>query len=121
MCWVIILYINIMENIMKFFKDNYELDNTISMDEDDPLVVSMENEFKGFLLENGYPVKSVYSDYFDGIIHCMNFKLENKTIKLSHDDDGIPCVDICDSNDDIIYTIRPKEEVDLHNFVKDLG
>ena len=26
-----------------------------------------------------------------------------------------------DSNDDIIYTIRPKEEVDLHNFVKDLG
>ena len=42
-----------MENIMKFFKDNYELDNTISMDEDDPLVVSMENEFKGFLQENG--------------------------------------------------------------------
>ena len=29
--------------------------------------------------------------------------------------------DVCDSNDDIIYTIRPKEEVDLHNFVKDLG
>lgn len=110
-----------MENIMKFFKDNYELDNTISMDEDDPLVVSMENEFKGFLQENGYTVKSVYSDYFDGIIQYMNFKLENKTIKLSHDDDGIPCIDVCDSNDDIIYTIRPKEEVDLHNFVKDLG
>ena len=111
-----------MENIMKFFKDNYELDNTISMDEDDPLVVSMENEFKGFLQENGYIVKSVYSDYFDGLIHNMNFELENnKEIRITHDDDGIPCIDICGSEGDIIFTVRPKEEVDLHNFVKDLG
>ena len=33
----------------------------------------------------------------------------------------IPCIDICGSEGDIIFTVRPKEEVDLHNFVKDLG
>ena len=50
------IFISECKEIMKFqnckflaFKDNDELDNTISRDEDDPLVVSMENEFKGFL------------------------------------------------------------------------
>ena len=42
-------------------------------------------------------------------------------IRITHDDYGIPCIDICGSEGDIIFTVRPKEEVDLHNFVKDLG
>ena len=111
-----------MENIMKFFKDNYELDESIPMDQDDPLVISMENEFKGFLEKNGYKVKRVYSDY-EYHINTMSFYLESSKwyIRLTYDDDGIPCIDICGSEGDIIFTVRPKEEVDLHNFVKDLG
>ena len=72
---------------MKFFKDNYELDKSIPMDQDDPLVISMENEFKGFLEENGYKVKNVYSDY-EYHINTMSFDLENnKEIRITHDDD----------------------------------
>ena len=51
----------------------------------------------------------------------MSFDLENnKEIRITHDDDGIPCIDIVIDRD-IIFTVRPKEEVDLHNFVRDLG
>ena len=32
-----------MENLMKFFSNDYELDSSISMDETDPLVQKMEN------------------------------------------------------------------------------
>ena len=34
-----------MENIIKFFKETYELDSSIPMDQDDPLVISMQIEF----------------------------------------------------------------------------
>ncbi len=105
---------------MKFFKDSYELDPSTPMGEEDPLVGIMENEFKGFLEENGYKVKRVYSEYED-YINTMSFDIENnKEIRLTYDDDGIPCIDVCGSEGDIIFTVKPKEEVDLHNFVKDL-
>ena len=52
-----------MENIVKFFKETYELDSSIPMDQDDPLVISMQNEFKGLLEKNGYVVKDAYSEY----------------------------------------------------------
>ena len=109
-----------MENIIKFFKETYELDSSIAMDQDDPLVISMQNEFKGLLEKNGYVVKDAYSEY-DEYIHSMSFDLDNnKEIRITHDDDGIPCIDIVIDRD-IIFTVRPKEEVDLHNFVRDLG
>ena len=104
---------------MSFFKDTYELNESLPFGED-PQVISMENEFNGLLQENGYIVKNVDYDYFDGIIHNMDFELENKIVRLTHDDDGVPCIDVVIERE-IIYTIRPKEEVDLHNFVKDLG
>ena len=75
------------EKYNEVFKDNYELDKSIPMDQDDPLVISMENEFKGFLEENGYKVKNVYSDY-EYHINTMSFDLENnKEIRITHDDD----------------------------------
>ena len=39
-----------MENIMKFFNNNYELDSSISMDEPDPLVQKIENKLNNYLL-----------------------------------------------------------------------
>lgn len=38
-----------MENIMKFFNNSYELDPSIPMEEEDPLVGIMENEIKSLL------------------------------------------------------------------------
>ena len=64
-----------------------------------------------------YILKYGYDEY----IHSMSFDLDNnKEIRITHDDDGIPCIDIVIDRD-IIFTVRPKEEVDLHNFVRDLG
>ena len=107
---------------MKFFTDTYELEPSSNPEEpNDPLVKKMENEIKTLLEDNGYKVQEIYSEYYDGEIHSISLELDDKLIRVTHDDDGVPCIDICDSNGDTMYTSHPKSEVDLYDFVKNLG
>ena len=51
-----------MENLMKFFSNDYELDSSISMDEPDPLVQKMENEIRKLIEDRGIKVIKVSSE-----------------------------------------------------------
>jgi len=46
---------------MKFFNNSYELDSSISMEEEDPLVGIMENEIKSLLQNKGINVVKITS------------------------------------------------------------
>ncbi len=50
-----------MENLIKFFLNTYELDSSIPLDEEDPLVQKMENEIKSLLEKNDINVVKINS------------------------------------------------------------
>ena len=72
-----------MENLMKFFSNDYELDSSISLDEPDPLVQKMENEIKELIEDRGLKVVKVSSEYesfIDSIILVITNSLYTRII-----------------------------------------
>ena len=66
-----------MKNIMKFFNNSYELDSSIPMEEEDPLVGIMENEIKSLLQNKGINVVKITSEY-EECIDSIDIELEDK-------------------------------------------
>ena len=62
---------------MKFFNNSYELDSSIPMEEEDPLVGIMENEIKSLLQNKGINVVKITSEY-EECIDSIDIELEDK-------------------------------------------
>ena len=115
-----------MENLMKFFSNDYELDSSISLDEPDPLVQKMENEIKELIEDRGLKVVKVSSEY-ESFIDSIDIELENKVLRLTGDDNGTPCIDVLElpkpgtwGYGKIISTHYIKFEDDLLDFIETL-
>tara|TARA_B100000902_G_C26818333_1_gene672651 strand:+ start:214 stop:561 length:348 start_codon:yes stop_codon:yes gene_type:complete len=115
-----------MENIMKFFNNNYELDSSISMDEPDPLVQKIEKEIEQLFVDGGVKVVKINSEY-ESHIDSIDVELENKIVRFTADDNGSPCIDVLELPEPgswgygkIISTHYIKFEDDLIDFVDTL-
>jgi hypothetical protein len=115
-----------MENIMKFFNNSYELDPSIPMEEEDPLVGIMENEIKSLLQNKGINVVKITSEY-EEYIDSIDIELEDKVLRFTGDDNGTPCIDVVEKLEPgswgygkIISTNYINSEEDLDTFVGSL-
>lgn len=115
-----------MENLIKFFLNTYELDSSIPLDEEDPLVQKMENEIKSLLEKNDINVVKINSEY-EEYIDSIDIELEDKVLRLTADDNGTPCIDVLELPEPgswgygkIISTHYVKTEEDLEKFVNEL-
>ena len=115
-----------MENIMKFFNNDYELDLSSSMDKPDPFVQKIENEIEQMFKDSGLKVVKINSEY-ESMIDSIDIELENKIVRFTGDDNGTPCIDVLKLPEPgswgygkIISTHYIKFEDDLLNFIDNL-
>jgi len=63
------------------------------------------------LSEVSIKIESVEDEYDedDEYLHGIEFTLETKSIRLTYDDNGAPCVDFSDKDGQLINTLYPKD------------
>jgi hypothetical protein len=67
------------------------------------------------LSEVSIKIESVEDEYDedDEYLHGIEFTLETKSIRLTYDDNGAPCVDFSDKDGQLINTLYPKDYYEL--------
>lgn len=99
-----------MEN--NFF--NYEFEPT--SDTVDDMIQKITIIFKNRNIEIIEIINEFYED--EGELHNISFVTENKQYRFTYDDNGDPCVDVCDKEGEIMITIRPKDYNEFSNSIE---
>jgi len=82
----------------------------------DEMIQSIKTIFENLNIEVVEIVNEFYED--EGELHNISFITESKKYRFTYDDDGEPCVDICDKEGEIMITIRPKDYDEFKNSIE---
>ena len=72
-------------------------------------VNEMIKTIKGLLSNNSIIVEEIENEFYEdeGELHSISFLTQSKIYRFTYDDDGEPCVDVCDKKGEIMVTLRP--------------
>lgn len=73
-------------------------------------VDEMISTIKELLSNNSIIVEEIENEFYEdeGELHSISFLTPSKKYRFTYDDDGEPCVDVCDKEGEIMVTLRPK-------------